>query len=351
MNINIKSYKDYLIKAIFPIAFIFPFVLSFGSCSEGGALWSCIATVILSLFIDKFDEKKTLPLLFIFTVISFLINSFGYLTAIVALLISGIIICFGDKLKPLLCEIYDSPVVSGIMFATALLVTVLQTTNYFGIGATGNTAREMIESYVSLGFHGNWRGVLYGTIVMVIMITFPRKFKNLNKIIHASFIGLVISIILNLFLNPSDMITSINEITDIEIKSFNLNISLYGLVISVFCGILIAFFDLLMISNDNAVKTDFVKSGIINIILAPFLCLLPQKIDKKLLNNIPIAALTALILFLTKDLIIRIPVHSCAVILIVSAWQAVEWKRLKSIFKKPVSVSLFLIPIFLFLIY
>jgi MFS superfamily sulfate permease-like transporter len=88
----------------------------------------------------------------------------------------------------------------------------LLTTHYFGIGASGSNAKEMITSYLSLGFHPNWRGVLYGTIVMVIMITFPRKFKKLCKTISAPFIAVVITLILNLFLNPSYMVSAINEI-------------------------------------------------------------------------------------------------------------------------------------------
>ncbi len=349
MNLN----QNLLSKALFPFAFIFPFVLSLGVCGPNGALWSCIATVILSLFFDKIDEKKVLPVLLNFTAVSFLINCFGYLSGVIALLISGIIIvCFGSKINNYLFKFSDSPFISGIMLATALTVTVLQTTNYFGIGAYGNTAREMIQSYVSLGFHGNWRGVLYGTIVMVVMITFPRKFKKLSKVIHASLLGLIISTVLNFFLNPSDMITSINEVSELKFnESFNPDVSVWGLFFSLICGVIIALSIITMISSDNITKNDYIKSGIINVILSPLLCFVPMKVDKSIIKNIPFTAISALVLFFLKDIIIRIPVHSCAVILIVSAWQSIEWKRLKVAFENPISFIKFIIPIILFLLY
>lgn len=352
MILKNKNFKDIINKVLFPLAFIFPFVLSMGACSSIGALWSCILTVILTIFVDKFNKKNLLFILLNFTVITYLLNSFGYFSAIIALVVSGIFLCFGDRFSAITLKLADSSAFAGLMLATALTVTVLQTTNYFGIGATGNTPREMIESYVSLGFHGNWRGVLYGTIVLVIMITYPRKFKKFSKIIHASLFALIISVALNYFLNPPDLITSINEISALEFnKNLSTNISVSGIVISIFGGIILAFSNELLVLKDNPERNDFLKVGIINIFLAPALCFVPQKIDKSSFKNIPLAALIALFLFLIKDFIIRIPIHSCAVVLIVGAWQAVDWKCFKKAFKNPASVLLFLLPVALFLLF
>ncbi len=352
MIFNNKKINDVAKKVLFPLAFIYPFVLSMGACSNFGALWSCILTVVLTIFVDKFDKKNLLFILLNFTVITYLLNSFGYLAAVIALVVSGIVFCFGDKFSSIILKFADSSAFTGIMLATALTVTVLQTTNYFGIGATGNTAREMIESYVSLGFHGNWRGVLYGTIVLVIMITYPRKFKKFSKTIHGSLFALIISVVLNYFLNPPDMITSINEISTLEFNiTLNANISLWGIVISIICGIIIAFSNELIVLKDNPERKDFTRVGLINILLAPALCFVPQKIDKSSVKKIPLAVIIALFLFLIKDIIIRVPIHSCAVVLIVGVWQAVEWKCFKKAFKSPASVLLFLLPVVLFLIF
>ena len=98
------------------------------------------------------------------------------------------------------------------MLAGALTVTVMQTNDYFAIGGEGNMIRDMLASYVSKGFHPNWRGVLYGTITMVILITFPRKFKKASLTVRPAFLALVFTLLLNLWLNPSYMPTSIKEI-------------------------------------------------------------------------------------------------------------------------------------------
>ena len=57
-------------------------------------------------------------------------------------------------------------------------MTILQTNNYFGINATGVSAVDMLLSYRSFGFHANWRTVLYGTIVLVLMITYRVNLKS-----------------------------------------------------------------------------------------------------------------------------------------------------------------------------
>ncbi len=352
MTVKNQDIKFLFKKMLFPIAFIFPFVFSMGVCSEIGAARACIATVILSLFIDEFNSKSMIPVLLNFAVISFIYSVFGETATILSLIVSGIVLCFGYKLNNILSKFKDSSIAIGIIIATALVVTVLQTTNYFGIGATGNTAREMIQSYVSLGFHGNWRGVLYGTIVMVIMITFPRKFKKLNKTVHASAIALLLTLVLNYFLNPSDMITSINEVKSLDFEfGSDFNISAWGIVFSILCGIITGLSNTVLLSKDECSNKDYVTTGIVNVLLSPFFCFIPQKINKSFVKNIPVALTTALIIFLIKDLIIRMPVHSCAVVLIVGAWQAIEWKKLKYAFNNPLTVISFIIPIIIFLIF
>lgn len=102
-----------------------------------------------------------------------------------------------------LLRFIPAPVAGGFTIGTALVMTILQTNNYFGINATGVSAVDMLLSYRSFGFHANWRTVLYGTIVLVLMITYPRKFKKLHRKIPAQFVSLVIALGLHLCLVPS----------------------------------------------------------------------------------------------------------------------------------------------------
>lgn len=209
---NKQSIKDIILKSIAIITAVLPFSLSAAVfIGFNHHLSIILIAIILSVYFVKTNNKKIMPAFAAFLIIMFASNTFGFSAAFTILQIFGIILIFYFLVLKQ-SSIPDNPVTAGLSLATALTVTVLLTTYYFGIGASGNNVKEMIASYLSLGFHPNWRGVLYGTIVMVIMITFPRKFKKFCEIVKAPFIAIIITLLLNLFLNPSDMPTAITEI-------------------------------------------------------------------------------------------------------------------------------------------
>ena len=228
---------------------------------------------------------------------------------------------------------------------------MLETTNYFGIGATGNTVGEMLESYGSLGFHANWHGVLYGTIVLVIMVTYPRKFKKLNYVVHATFVALIGTLVLNLFLNPVAEKTSINEIGAF---SFNVTPALFptfreipNIGNALLTGIALYFTTAYSISNsDKSGNLDFAVTGAANCVMSSFAGgFLPYK--SQTYKNFSFAGIPGMALIIVcsiffGDIIGRIPLHSCAVILIVGAWQSVRWRNLKTVFKDVTSMSCFI---------
>ncbi len=51
--------------------------------------------------------------------------------------------------------------------------------------------------------------------------------------------------------------------------------------------------------------------------------------------------LTGLIFFVFQDYIARIPVHCCAVVLIVGAWQSVKWSEVKKAFSSTLNIFIF----------
>lgn len=259
-----KSIKDIILKAIAILTAVIPFTLSWSVFTGFNHYGVIMIALILSLYFAKTDSKKHMAVSAAFLIILFISTAFGNTAAFITLLIIGFIstICF---ILPNRFSLHKNPVTAGVELATALTVTVLLTTYYFGIGASGNNVKDMISSYLSLGFHPNWRGVLYGTIVMVIMITFPRKFKRFCKVVKAPFIAIVVTLILNLFLNPPDMPTSISEIGNFSLTGIPVSLGLLG----------------------------------------------------------------------------RIPVHSLAVVMIVGAWESVNWGEIKNAFSSPVSVICF----------
>lgn len=332
---------------------VLPVALSMAVCAGMGVFTGAVFACIAALICGTVDEKKQMPAYASFLIITFAFKEFGSATASLSVIICGLLLAFSgpffNKAKEKLDNLPDNPVIGTIMLLCSLTVTILFTTDYFSIGATGNTNREIIESYISLGFHPNWRGVLYGTIVMVIMITFPRKFKKTTKIISAAFMALIITTTLNLFLNPSDMITSIREIGAVLFSEYKDVILLPilsskpSLLHSIVCGISLYLICFLMLLQNNSKKSDFILSGIINCASGFVTCMPVPKITEKknLLNGVIASLLTGLIFFVFQDYIARIPVHSCAVVLIVGAWQSVKWSEVKKAFSSTLNIFIF----------
>lgn len=344
---NIFSFSKetvYYLTAFFPLAF--SMAVCFGFRETIGTLFACLAM----LFAPVKKSEKIAPVYLSFLILGVYVNR-----AFWACIVCGILLItssfFYEKLK----KLFASPAVSGVMLATALTVTVLFTTDYFGIGATGGTVTDMIKSYISLGFHPNWRGVLYGTIVMVIMITFPRKFKKLTKTVSAPFIAIAATLILNLFLNPTDMVTSINEIADSGetlIKDFLLTRTeqQFDLIQTIPIGIaLFAVCFYAISSNDNTDKKDYIIGGIANGVSGGIFNLpLPYGISKdknSILPRIIAAGIMFLMFYFGEELMLRIPVHSCAVVVIVGAWNSVKWGEIKKVFTGIAPVACFTITV------
>lgn len=354
-EINLEFKKFFSLKdTVYIFSNVLPLILSMAVCAGmgpfAGAVFACIATFLCGTI----EEKKKMPIYASFLTVTFAFREFGASTAALSVAVCGLLLALSWKYKgsQKLETLSKSPIIGSVMFLSALTLTILFTTDYFGIGASGNTTREIIASYLSLGFHPNWRGVLYGTIVMVVMITFPRKFKKASKIVDAAFIALIITTALNLWLNPSDMITSINEIGTLSFTGYKSSILLPvfhskpEILQALFCGISLYIINFYMIiQNENCQKSDFIIGGISNCVAGFGTCMAIPNITKKnkLISGFIASLLIGLTFFIFNDFIARIPVHSCAVVLIVGAWQSVQWSEVKKIFTSALNIAFFVL--------
>lgn len=354
--------KSFLYEVIFIVTSVFPLALSMSVCSGMGVFAGMFFSVAAALIAAVNSSSAMIPVYLVFLTVSAVLGAYNAATLSLSIIISGALLAlsslFFEKIKPL----FSSPASAGAMLAAALSVTILFTTDYFGIGASGNNVIQMLASYRSLGFHANWRGVLYGTIVMVIMITFPRKFKKLCSAVNASFIAIIVTLVLNLFLNPADMPTAINEIGNFSSADFakDFIFALIGekpnIFAAVFSGAALFFPCFYMIAqSETAEKRSFIIDGAANAALGFAGCMaLPcgLKKDKHTFAvGTAAAAITAIMLVCISGLIPRIPVHSCAVVLIVGAWHSVKWREIKNAFSSVFSVLIFAVSILAFLIY
>ena len=191
----------------------------------------------------------------------------------------------------------------------------------------------MLKSYRSLGFHPHFRGLLYGTITLFAMITYPFKFRKLNKTLPAEFMTLLIPLILNLFLNPEKSLTTVNEIDTFKIPFEFPKVFEYANIIPIILGCLYLGFVLFLRSNENNIPRNTLTnltSGVLSLIPARQFDITSYSIVSAITTIIASCS----ILFLFPDILARIPMHCVGALLIVSAWQQVPYKNLSLLFKK-----------------
>lgn len=345
-----KTVTRVLSDSVSTVSTVLPLSLATGVCSGYGAFGGIVCAVCACLC--SFAGGTT-PSYLVFLIASTAVASHGLTAALAGTFVAAVITVIGgycrcDKLKG-----KASPALKGaVTLATAFSLTALQTTNYFGIGAGGASVVEIITDYRSLGFHANWRGVFYGTVVMVIMITFPRAFKKFCTKLSPSFIALAVTLVLNLLLNPGYRATAINEVGAYRacenMHCFDLSLlTASDIPFILLFGIALAFAMLYSGAQHNecSCKKLFTVQSAGNAVCAaaggvPFATF--TKVSRvKPVSGIIAAAVCALLF--ACGVFERMPVHSLAVVIIVGAWQSVDWHAVAVAFKGGAKSTLILI--------
>ncbi|MBR6939691.1 MAG: hypothetical protein IKH65_02685 [Clostridia bacterium] len=346
---NKESIKTSAGNIIYKTTLLSAIALSIGACSGIGTGAAAVSSVTAALFCAVTPEISLFPVLLNFLIQSYIVNTVGYTGAFVAILMCSVYAFFLLKSKKTINALKLPEIKAPLMLATALSVTVLITTYYFGIGAAGNTVPEMFKDYRSLGFHPNWRGILYGTIVMVIMITFPRKFKKGSRIFSAAFAAIIFTYILNLLLIPAGTVSPIEFTGEPGYAIFNgfnfEELSAFGNIMTVITGSFAMAVTVMITGNRNKASGENSLYDSLYILLNSvngwfFTSKVSLKNKKQFIEGLISAVLIALIMFVTKGFE-RLPLASCAVVLIVGAWQSVEWGMIKKSFSSPVSIIVF----------
>lgn len=335
-------YKSTLITAIF---------LSMGACSGIGVGPSMYLSIIAALFYSFIPEIDLFPMLLNFLISSFLINKLGISGTMISILLCALMLPLFKK-STHITEWAKEPIVRGsASLACALTITVLITDYYFGIGATGSTVIDMIKSYHSLGFHPNWRGILYGTVVMVIMITFPRKFKKISKVISYSFAALIITWLLNFWLIPQSSVSVISMLEKADFSlypisgfKYLLHIKTILLIIVSAASMALTFFFTEKSENESRVNNIGNTAGII--LSSGFglpITAKAQQFGKINFSEGIISAALIAVSFIATNGFERMPVSSCAVVLIVAAWQSLDKKAIAATIKAPIFCAFLII--------
>ncbi|MBE6800487.1 MAG: hypothetical protein E7529_04715 [Ruminococcaceae bacterium] len=302
------------------------------AASAGLGLWNVFfCVVICSLFSAKLKNKIYAPDVFLLIPVHYVVSECGnyYLPICI---VGGVIIYY---LLSRIIKINSriNSIIAWVTLLLALVATVILTNQYFGIGASGSTAIEMLKSYRSLGFHPLFRGLLYGTITLFAMITYPFKFRKLNKKLPAEFMTLLIPLVLNLFLNPEKELTTINEIDTFKIPFDFPKAIEEANTLPIILGCLYFGFILFLRSSEKNISRNTLAN-----MASGILSFLPARqfdiTNYSLISAVVTIVVSGTIILLCPNILARIPMHCVGALLIVSAWQQVPYKNLSLLFKK-----------------
>jgi MFS superfamily sulfate permease-like transporter len=228
---------------------VFPLVLAFGANSQIGVVPALFSAVVIGSVMSLFCGGRIYsPALLSFIVFSEILSIYGWGTALISTALAGVLlILLAQFEKVRIAAKIPEFIFQGFLLGVTVDMAILQITNYFDIGASGATAVDMLISYKTVGFHSNWRTVLFSTIMLVVMITYPKKYKKFSKIVSAPFFGIVITAALNLFLNPDVEDTNVVEVGPITFDLLGKN-TLFGTAPDIFsvqsviiCSLVLAF--------------------------------------------------------------------------------------------------------------
>lgn len=339
----------------------FLFVFSYSLCFAASLqlnIWYALVTAITSLIISISLNSQVLAPNTFLTVPLLLVLSSGTNALMPFSVIGGglIFVALNKKFKS---YTLDPGIKGAIYLSLAFSVTALLTTHYFGIGAEGFTVIEILKTYRSLGFHPNWRGVFFGTITLFSMITYPFKFKKANKYLPAECFSLILPLVLNLFLNPEESYTPIDELSNIFnflnqdnlsffLPSFSTDFDfsmqsyLNAFQSAISLGLL-----LLLLNSENSRNDSTATATILNGIQGGFPLKNYEIRGYSLISAIFAVFLVIFSAFFTDTFLMRIPLHSAAVVLIVNAWKEVPFKLLAKGFTSGIFKIISIILIFI----
>lgn len=323
--------------------FIFSYSLCFATVLQLN-LWYALVTAIISNLISVSLKSQVLAPDTFFTIPLLLVLSSGTNALMPFSLIGGALIYFAFNKKLNISKLHPA-IVGAMTLSLAFSVTALLTTHYFGIGAKGFTVSEILKAYRSLGFHPNWRGVFFGTITLFSMITYPFKFKKANKFFPAEAFSLILPLILNLILNPDKNYTPINEIANLIdftkqdtlsffLPSFNTEFvfSHESYKNAILGAVALGF--LMLLLNPSKTRADSTGTAtILSGIEGGFPVRAYEIRGYSLISAIFSVILIVYTYFFLDDILMRIPLHSLAVVLIVNAWKQVKFKAIADGFK------------------
>lgn len=252
-----------------------------------------------------------------------------------------------------LVQFIPSPVIAGFTSGISVVIALGQVDNFFGIHSSGANLVAKLLSYHQLGFSPNMQAVMMGSVAILIMLFWPKKWP-----VPGSLVAIAAALALNILLNPSAAI--VNEVGDIprslvganrltlsslsirgmlDVMGPAVSIAALGMIESLLCGLSAG----RMKDETMDARRELMAQGIGNLLM-PLIGGVPATAaiartsvaikagqQTRLTGVIHSLALIAS-MFLLGGVMSRIPLAALAGVLMVTAWRMNEWAAIRQIF-------------------
>ncbi len=355
---NLGTLRKDILGGLTVAAVALPLALAFGVSSGADAASGLVTAIFASLIMGALGGASyqisgptgtmaaiLLPVSAKFGIQGVLITGFlsGVVLLIVALVKAGRIV-----------SIIPSPVLTGFTAGISVLIASSQIDNFFGTVSEGDTLIQSIGSYAHLGFSPQWQPILFGSMVIALMILWPKKWE---AIIPSSLAAIIIALIMNLLLPlqvgevgtiPKKLILedhfTLSLLSLDSIKLFivpAIGVAAIGMVESLLAG-----------AAGEKMKKEkmdpdrwLLAQGIGNLVM-PFLGGVPATAAiartsiaikagmKTRVTSFVHAIVLILSMFLLAPFMSRIPLSALAGVLMVTSWRMNDWPSVKTYFRK-----------------
>lgn len=361
---NKKKLLQDIMAGLTVTAVALPLALAFGVSSGADAASGLITAIMAGVLIGGLSGASyqiSGPTGAMTAILLTLSMKYGINGVFLAGLLSGVIIIIASLLRfGKLVSFIPSPVITGFTSGIAVIIALGQLDNFFGTISHGESAIQKLLSYGELGFSPNIYSIMFGLLVVIIMIIWPKKWgskfpSSLAGIIIALFINYIFNLPVSIVgeipktLLPSNRLT-FSDISIVQMKNLvvpAISIAALGMIESLLCG---ASAGKMKNEKLNA-NRELIAQGIGNVII-PFFGGVPATAAiARTSVAIKSGGQTRLVsifhsvgllfsMFLLGSIMSYIPLSALAGVLIVTAWRMNEWSEIKYIFNKKFKVSI-----------
>lgn len=365
---NGKKLSQDLMAGLTVAAVALPLALAFGVSSGADAASGLVTAIVAGIVIGILSGASyqiSGPTGAMAAILLSVSAKYGITGVLTAGFLSGAILivaalCRVGKLVSYL----PAPVITGFTSGIAIIIALGQIDNFFGTHSVGENQISKIASYFTGegSFDPNWWAVMFGGLVVLIMVIYPKKW---NAVVPSSLVGIIVALIVNMVFFEQGTVAEVGAIpssliTDDSIirKGFDfanitslimpaVSIAALGMIESLLCGASAG----KMKGERLDASRELVAQGIGNMFI-PLLGGVPATAaiartsvaiksgGQTRLVSVFHSIVLILSMFLLGGVMSRIPMAALAGVLMVTAFRMNDWAAIKSIFGKKFKSSI-----------